>query len=106
LDLYQRILDLKAQKQDTGDLDKEFAQSLNYLSDLNYASGSASLNLLSVDIKKKEDALAAAAIVKFSCSKCSTQSNTPPGSGFSVQSVQTDSGNFYNIYSSRGFKFN
>jgi hypothetical protein len=91
--LYQRILDLKAQKQDTGDLDKEFAQSLNYLSELNYSSGSASLSLLSVDIKKKEDALVAAS-VQAPAVQNAVQSNTPPGSGFSVQSVTTDAGNF------------
>jgi hypothetical protein len=93
LGLYQRILDLKAQKQDTADLDKEFAGSLNYLSQLNYASGSASLALLALDIKKKEDSLAAAS-VQVPAAVNAVQSNTPPGSGFSVQSVATDNGNF------------
>jgi hypothetical protein len=93
LGLYQRILDLKAQKQDTGDLDKQFAQSLDYLSQLNYASGSASLATLSLDIKKQEDALAVAQI-QVSAPQNVAQSNTPPGSGFSVQSVTTDAGSF------------
>ena len=93
LTLYQRILDLKAQKQDTGDLDKEFAGSLNYLSQLNYASGSASLALLTINIKKKEDALVVSQIPAPAVQNVS-QSNTPPGSGFSVQSVTTDVGNF------------
>ena len=93
LTLYQRILDLKAQKQDTGDLDKEFAGSLNYLSQLNYASGSASLTLLSVNIKKKEDTLAVSQLPAPAVQNVA-QSNTPPGSGFSVQSVTTDNGNF------------
>ena len=93
LGLYQRIVDLKAQKQDTSDLDKEFAQSLSYLSDLNYSSASASLNLLVLDIKKKEAALAVASI-QTSISQNVAQSNTPPGSGFSVQSVSTDNGSF------------
>ena len=93
LGLYQQILDLKAQKQDTSDLDKEFAQSLNYLSDLNYSSASASLKLLTADIKKQEDALVAAQ-VQVSTAQNVTQSNTPPGSGFSVQSVTTDNGSF------------
>jgi hypothetical protein len=93
LDLYQRILDLKAQKQDTSDLDKEFAQSLSFLSDLNYASASASLNLLSLEIKKKEDALAAAAAAAQVAQNV-VQSNTPPSNGFSVQSVSTDNGKF------------
>jgi hypothetical protein len=93
LTLYQRIVDLKAQKQDTSDLDKEFAQSLNYLASLNYSSGSASLALLALGIKKQEDALAAASI-KAPAVANAVQSNTPPGSGFSVQSVTTDAGNF------------
>ncbi len=94
LGLYQRILDLKSQKQDTSDLDKELAQSLNYLADLKYSSGSASLNLLSLDIKRQEDALAAAASIQTSVSQNVAQSNTPPSSGFSVQSVSTDNGSF------------
>ena len=93
LGLYQRILDLKAQKQDTSDLDKEFAGSLDYLSQLNYSSGSASLALLSIDIKKQEDVLALSQ-VPAATSQNVTQSNTPPGSGFSVQSVVTDNGSF------------
>lgn len=93
LGLYQKILDLKAQKQDTKDLDKEFAQSLSYLSDLNYSSGSASLKTLALDIKKKEDELAASQ-VQDSTPVNITQSNTPPSNGFSVQSVTTDNGSF------------
>jgi len=93
LTLYQRILDLKVQKQDTSDLDKEFAQSLSYLSDLNYASASGSLASLTVDIKSKEAALAAAQ-VQVATAQNVTQSNTPPSGGFSVQSVTTDNGSF------------
>lgn len=91
--LYEKITDLRAQKQDTKNLDKEFAQSLNYLSTLNYSSASASLKTLSLDIKKREDELIAAQ-VKVSTPQNITQSNTPPGSGFSVQSVSTGNGNF------------
>lgn len=93
LTLYQEILDLKAQKQDTSSLDKEFAQSLDYLSKLNYSSASASLNLLSIDIKKKQDDLAAAQVQNTPTANV-TQSNTAPSSGFSVQSVSTSNGNF------------
>ena len=93
LTLYQQILDLKAQKQDTSSLDKEFAQSLDYLSKLNYSSASASLSLLSLDIKKKRDDLAAAQVQNTPTQNI-TQSNTAPSSGFSVQSVSTSNGNF------------
>lgn len=91
--LYEKITDLKAQKQDTKNLDKEFAKSLEFLSGLNYSSASASLKTLSLDIKKKEDELVAAQ-TKTATPQNITQSNTPPGSGFSVQGVSTDNGNF------------
>jgi hypothetical protein len=91
--LYEKITDLKTQKQDTKNLDKEFAQSLNYLSELNYSSASASLKILALDIKKSEDELVVLQ-TKISTPQNITQSNTPPGSGFSIQSVSTQNGNF------------
>ena len=94
VDLYQKILDLKSQKQDTVSLDKEFATILNYIADINYASASAQLKILSSDIKKKQDVLAAAQAVSAAPQNV-TQSNTPPAAGnFSVQSVTTDNGSF------------
>lgn len=93
LTLYQQILDLKAQKQDTSSLDKEFAQSLDFLSKLNYSSASASLKILTADIKKKQDDLAAAQVQNIPVQNI-TQSNSAPSSGFSIQSVSTDVGNF------------
>ena len=94
--LYEKIVDLKAQKQDTANLDKEFAESLSFLSDLNYSSGSASLKTLSLDINKKqeEQAAAQAAQALALVPQNITQSNTPPSGGFSVQSVLTDNGSF------------
>lgn len=91
--LYERITDLKAQKQDTKKLDEEFAKSLNYLAVLNYSSASADLKSLSENIKKQEDSLAQSAAKTIQPQNI-PQSNTPPGSGFSVQSVSTDNGNF------------
>ena len=63
------------------------------MADLNYASATASLNLLSINIKKKEDEFVTTQ-VQVSAKQNVTQSNTPPGSGLSVQSVSTDNGNF------------
>lgn len=93
VDLYQRILDLKAQNQDTKDLDKEFTQVLSYLYSLNYASASATLNALTQGVEKDEAAL----IVPTSSPNLPsniTVSNNPPSTGFSVQSVSTDNGSF------------
>lgn len=93
VDYYQKIVDLKAQKQDTNDLDKQLAQSLNYISQINYPSASAQLKTLEQSIKNKQEELAKAQ-AKNSTPQNVTQSNTPPTGGFSVQSVSTSDGNF------------
>ncbi len=93
VDLYQKIQDLKAQKQDTSTLEVEFTQSLSYVSQLNYASASSRLAVLAADIKKMQDALALAQAQNAAAQNV-TQSNTPPANGFSVQSVSTPNGNF------------
>ena len=93
VDLYQKILDLKSQKQDTAGLDKEFAQTLNYIADINYASASAWLKTLALDIKNKQDELAVLQ-AQVAAPQNITQSNTPPGSGFASQSVLVDGSSF------------
>ena len=90
VDLYQKILDLRAQKVNTSDLDNEFSQTLEYLYNLNYSSGSASLKILASDIQKKEDSLIPPAPV----AQIAQPNNNPPSGGFSVQSVSTDNGSF------------
>ncbi|HEY5122972.1 MAG TPA: hypothetical protein VIK14_04485, partial [Ignavibacteria bacterium] len=94
VDLYQRILDLKAQKQDTKDLDKEFAQSLEYLYKLNYSSASAALKFLIAHVEKEEAILIVPTSAPNNTPQNVTASNTPPSTGFSVQSVSTDNGSF------------
>lgn len=94
---YERLLDLKAQKEDTEDLDKLFTTVLNYLSELNYSSASADLALLNTGINKKYQTLAAAALPTTSAGAIATSSvvsNNPPGSGYSFQAVKTDAGTF------------
>lgn len=89
---YEKILDLKAQKQNTDDLDKSFIQILNDLSTLNYTSASAKLTVLKSDIDKQYSSIASTQTAGPSVS--ANVSNAPPGSGYSYQSVQTDSGIF------------
>lgn len=93
LKAYERMLDIKAQKQDTKDLDKSYAQIVKYLADLNYSSGSALLTQLNSDIDKKYSAIAAAQTSTTS-NQTASVSNTPPGNGYSFQAVKTDSGTF------------
>jgi len=97
VDLYERILDLKAQKVNTNDLDKEFAQSLEYLYKLNYSSASATLAILQAGVKKEEALLIVptqAPNQAPSAPQNVVANNTPPSSGFSIQSVSADSGTF------------
>lgn len=94
IDLYERILDLRAQKQNATDLEKEFAQSLEYLYQLNYSSASASLKVLTLNIEKKEKALAAPVLSTAPSTADLPVNNTPPSGGFSVQKVSTGNGEF------------
>lgn len=89
-DKYEEITDLDAQKGKTEDIKKSFAQILAYLADRNYSSASAKLTILSEDIQKEKTRISS---LSNSASKTAidtstlTQSNTPPGSGYSRQSV-------------------
>lgn len=91
LGIYNRITDLRAQSVKTGDLDKQFAKVLNYLSILNYSSASADLKLLSQDIQKVE-----ASLVKTETAQIANVAvnNSAPGAGFSQQKVSTGRGEF------------
>lgn len=89
---YEKILDLKAQKIKTDDLDKSFTEILNDLSTLNYTSASAKLTDLNSQINKLFPTIAATTTAGPSVS--ATVSNTPPGSGYSYQAVKIDSGTF------------
>jgi len=89
---YEKIQDLKIQKQDVKDLEKTYAGILQYLSDLNYSSGSALLTQLNSDIDKKYSVIAAAQTLM--APQTTNVSNTPPGNGYSFQAVKTDAGTF------------
>lgn len=91
---YQNILDLKAQKQDTTDMEKLYGAIVAGLSLQDYASADAQLKDLQGQIAKTNDALAAAQAASSPGSAPAPLSNTPPSSGFSYQSVQTDTGTF------------
>lgn len=91
---YQKIIDLKEQKQDTKAFDESFADVLGNISSLNYASAQAQLKTLDSDIAKKYATIAAPASVTASTANI-PQSNTPPASGGSnTQAVNTDNGTF------------
>lgn len=88
---YESMQDLTNSK-NQAEYNKLFAQSLNYLSNRNYASAEGTL----ATIKTKVDAEKAASIAAaggIDTSKVPTNA-TPPGSGFSRQMVPTDVGSF------------
>jgi len=90
---YEKIQDLKAQKQETKDLDTMYAQIIKYLSDLNFSSGSALLAKTNTEVNKKYAAIAATQ-TSTSSNQTANVSNSPPGNGYSFQAVKTDSGTF------------
>lgn len=98
---YEQIQDLKLQKQKTDALELLYISIVKNLGDLNHATAGAQLNDLNAQIKKINDdiaaAAAAAAAVRVAASGGggpAPESNTPPGSGFSYQSVKTEIGNY------------
>lgn len=93
INLYEKIKDLKAQKQETKDMDVMYAQIIKYLSDLNFSSGSALITKTNTEVNKKYAAIAAVQISAPSTQTASV-SNIPPGNGYSFQAVKTDAGTF------------
>ncbi|OGE31854.1 hypothetical protein A2631_01875 [Candidatus Daviesbacteria bacterium RIFCSPHIGHO2_01_FULL_44_29] len=94
LSLYERVLDLKIKQPKNPDLDTLFAASLKYLSDRNYTSGSATLAKLDKQIQEIESKLAQTTTQGTTLTVIATPNNSPPGSGYSRQSVQSDLGTF------------
>jgi cell division protein FtsB len=94
---YESILDLQVRKQNVDKLTVLYASIVKHLSDLNYASAESDLKDLNAQTKKINDDLAAkaaAAVAAGVPSTPATQSNTPPGSGYSYQSVKTEIGTY------------
>jgi len=87
---FEKLLDLKTASKNTGAFDALFAESLELLSKQNYASSDAKLVLLTKQIDEEKSKIAGA----FKIPTNVPSSNTPPSSGYSKQTVQTDIGSF------------
>jgi exopolysaccharide biosynthesis protein len=97
INTYQQILDLQSQKQDTSTLIASYAAVVKDLSDLNFAVANTQLASLNGQIQQINAKMAAAAVANSNVSAPPQPllvNNSPPGSGFSQQSVQTDTGTF------------
>lgn len=91
---YEALMDLKSQTDNTKALDKLFAESLNLLSQRNYATADATLNELNQDIAAEQQKIAQAAIPAQPNTQNAPANNTPPSNGYSRQTVTADTGTF------------
>lgn len=89
-DYYEKLLDLKTQSNKTGDLDKLYAKSLSLLAERNYASAEASLDKLKKDIDNEKEKITAT----FQIPANIVSNNTPPGSGYRRQVVNSEIGEY------------
>lgn len=90
LSAYEKLLELKRISKNTDKLDASFANILDLLSKRNYSSASALLVTLNNDIATEQQKIASTFVIPQNV----TKSNAPPASGFAVQSVSTDIGDF------------
>lgn len=88
--VYENLLKLREKNTKVSDLESEFAHILRSLSDKDYASASAQLAKLQKTIDTKNAEIAAA----FQIPANVPASNTPPGAGYSRQSVSSEVGTF------------
>lgn len=89
---YEKLTDLKVQKQDTSKLEPIYATVVKYLAEKNYASASAALADLSKQIETATPKIAA--VAQSGPSANAPESNTPPNSGYSLQTVNVDGQSF------------
>lgn len=88
---YEDILDLKARKGNTAEIDKLFAQTLDYLSEKNYSSASAVITSINSLIAKQTAVIVQSANPQI---QNIAVNNQPPNSGYSRQKVKTDFGEY------------
>lgn len=86
VDLYESLLSLKQPQKLTASEDELYAKAVRYLSERNFASAAATLTALEKSIVAKRTA--------SNAGPSAPVNNAPPGSGASLQTVQTDAGNF------------
>lgn len=91
--LYESFLKLEGDQKKTDEFEKLFAQSITLLSERNYASAEAVLSDLDKKIQEEQTRLVAVSQTETIPQNIPVN-NTPPGSGFSRQTVSTELGNF------------
>lgn len=96
--VYEDLADLPATSKKLPDFKTRFALILKHLSDLNNSSASSELKKLSADVGTEKQSLAAAITAQSSGGGVNIASlptsNTPPGSGYSRQTVDVNGTKF------------
>lgn len=87
---YENLLKLRDQNVKIPELEKDLAGILRSLSDRDYSSASGKLVALQKNIDKKNSEIAAAFVIPANV----PANNTPPGAGYSRQSVNSEVGSF------------
>lgn len=88
--VYEELLKLKESTSNTSTLDKDFTAAIVLLANQNYEDALKSLNSLSTKIADAQ----AKVVASFSIPATVPVNNSPPGSGYSRQSVNTDIGQY------------
>lgn len=88
--VYERLLDLKELTKKTEKFDASFAKTLTLLSERKYASSAAELDKLKKDIEQERKTVLASFVIPQNL----PAENTPPGSGYRRQVVNSDVGEF------------
>jgi len=84
--IYEDIIELRYKSKDISVIEKQFAEVLSKLAKKDYSGAQDSLNQIAEKINAEEEKLAASVTIPAS----TPQSNAPPGSGYSRQSVNVE----------------
>ncbi|MCH7641006.1 phosphodiester glycosidase family protein [Patescibacteria group bacterium] len=84
--VYDDIVEFRSKSKNTAALEKDFAEALSKLSDRDYSGATDTLNSIASRITQEEQKIAAS----FTIPKNVPQSNAPPGSGYSRQTVNVE----------------
>ncbi len=88
--VYEDLVDIKILSKNTAKFDESYAKIISLLVEKNYASASGILARLATDIKTEKEKVTAVVAPVANV----PANNSPPGSGYSRQSVSSGAGNF------------
>lgn len=84
--VYEDIIELRYKSKDVSAIEKQFAEVLSKLSKKDYSGAEDTLGQVAEKIKQEQDKLVASIVIPAN----TPQSNAPPGSGYSRQSVNVE----------------